>query len=132
VPLPESVARFNRVGTNRITRPLATRLPWFALIVHRGRKSGTEYRTPVNAWLDDENVIVALTYGPGTDWLKNLEAGGGGEVIARRSSYRVGPPNLIGAEGMSQMPALVRPMLKAIDVDRFTLLPILSPGRPIG
>jgi deazaflavin-dependent oxidoreductase (nitroreductase family) len=131
MPLPEWLARFNRVGTNRVTRPLAGRLPWFAIVVHRGRKSGDEYRTPVNAWLDDENVIVALTYGPDTDWLKNLEAAGGGDVISRGSSYRVGQPNLIGAEGMKRMPAVVRPILEAVDVDRFALLPLLSPGRPI-
>jgi deazaflavin-dependent oxidoreductase (nitroreductase family) len=130
MPLPEWLARFNRVATNRVTGPLAGKLPWFAIIVHRGRKSGDEYRTPVNAWLDHENVIVALTYGPDTDWLKNLEAAGGGEVIARGSSYRVGPPHLIGAEGMSRMPAVVRPILKAIEVDRFALLPWLSPDRP--
>jgi deazaflavin-dependent oxidoreductase (nitroreductase family) len=131
MPLPESVARFNRVVTNRIIRPLAGRLPWFGLIVHRGRKSGTEYRTPVNAWLDQENVIVALTYGPGTDWLKNLDAAGGGEVVAGRSIYRVGPPQLIGAEGMERMPAVARPILRAIDVDEFALLPLITPGRPI-
>jgi deazaflavin-dependent oxidoreductase (nitroreductase family) len=110
---------------------LAGRLPWFALIVHRGRKSGNEYRTPVNAWLDDETVIVALTYGPGTDWLKNLGAAGMGEVIAGRTSYRVGRPEVIGIEGMKRMPAVVRPILRAIDVDEFALLPLLKPGRPI-
>jgi deazaflavin-dependent oxidoreductase (nitroreductase family) len=131
MPIPESVARFNRVVTNRISRPLAGRLPWFAVIVHRGRKSGNEYRTPVNAWLDDETVIVALTYGPGTDWLKNLEAAGEGEVIAGRTSYRVGRPELIGIEGMKRMPTVVRPILRAIDVDEFALLPLLKPARPI-
>jgi deazaflavin-dependent oxidoreductase (nitroreductase family) len=131
MPLPESVARFNRVVTNRLSRPVAGRLPWFALIVHRGRKSGTEYRTPVNAWFETDTVIVALTYGPGTDWLKNMEAAGGGEVIASRVSYRVGPPELIGLEGMSRMPAVARPILRAIDVDEFALLPLLTPGRPI-
>jgi deazaflavin-dependent oxidoreductase (nitroreductase family) len=124
------MARFNRVVTNRITRPVAGLLPGFALIVHRGRKTGAEYRTPVNAWLDDNSVIVALTYGPDTDWLKNLEAAGGGEVIAGRHSYRVGSPRLIGAEGMTRMPGVARPILRAIDVDEFALLPILSPGRP--
>jgi deazaflavin-dependent oxidoreductase (nitroreductase family) len=130
MPLPEALARFNRVVTNRITKPLAGTIPWFALIIHRGRKSGTEYRTPVNAWLDDDNVIVALTYGPGTDWLKNLEAAAGGEVIAGRRLYRVGPPRLIGIEGMRRMPAVARPILRTIDVDEFALLPLLRPDRP--
>ena len=131
MPIPESVARFNRVATNRITKPLAGRIPWFALIVHRGRRSANVYRTPVNAWLDEESVIVALTYGPDTDWLKNLEASGGGEVIARGRRYRVGPPQLIGEEGSRRMPTVVRPILKAIDVHEFALLPLLTPGRPI-
>lgn len=130
MPLPESVARFNRVVTNRISRPLAGRLPWFGLVVHRGRKSGIEYRTPVNAWLDSRTVIVALTYGPDTDWLKNLEAAGGGQVIARGTSYEVGPPEQIGVEGMKRMPSVARPILRAIDVDEFVLLPLLTPGRP--
>lgn len=129
MPLPEALARFNRVVTNRISKPLAGWVPWFAIIVHRGRKSGTEYRIPVNAWLGPEDVIVALTYGRDTDWLKNLEAAGGGEVLARRRTYRVGPPQVIGAEGMRRMPAVVRPVLRAIEVDEFALLPLLTPGR---
>jgi deazaflavin-dependent oxidoreductase (nitroreductase family) len=129
MPLPEALARFNRVVTNRITTPLAGRLPWFALIVHHGRKSGKEYQTPVNAWLGDEDVIVALTYGPDTDWLKNLAAEGGGEVISAGSTFRVGPPELIGLEGMRRMPAVARPILRAIDVDEFALLPLLTTDR---
>jgi deazaflavin-dependent oxidoreductase (nitroreductase family) len=130
VPLPRTLARFNRVVTNRIGRPLAGRLPGFALIVHRGRKSGSEYRTPVNAWFDDERIIVALTYGPDTDWLKNLSAAAGGSVVAGRSTYRVGGPVLIGPEGMGRMPAVARPILRMIDVDEFALLPLITPGRP--
>ena len=92
MPLSRGLARFNRVVTNRISRPLAGWLPGFAVLVHRGRKSGAEYRTPLNAWLGDDDVIVALTYGRDTDWLKNLTAANGGEIIAGRKSYRVGPP----------------------------------------
>jgi len=62
MPLSRGLARFNRVVTNRVSRPLAGWLPGFAVIVHRGRKSDAEYRTPVNAWLGDNDVIVALTY----------------------------------------------------------------------
>ena len=130
MPLSRGLARFNRVVTNRISRPLAGWLPGFTVIVHRGRKSGAEYRTPVNAWLGDDDVIVALTYGRDTDWLKNLTAADGGEVIAGRRSHRVGRPRLIGPEGMSRMPALARPILFSIDVDEFALLPLSEPGRP--
>jgi deazaflavin-dependent oxidoreductase (nitroreductase family) len=130
MPLSRGLARFNRVVTNRISRPLAGWLPGFAVIVHRGRKSDAEYRTPVNAWLGDNDVIVALTYGRNTDWLKNLTVAIGGEVIAGRRTYRVGRPQLIGHEGMSRMPAMARPILRSIDVDEFALLPLIGPDRP--
>ncbi|MGH8949285.1 MAG: nitroreductase family deazaflavin-dependent oxidoreductase [Acidimicrobiia bacterium] len=130
MPLSRGLARFNRVVTNRISRPVAGLLPWFAVIVHRGRKSGAEYRTPVNAWLGDDDVIVALTYGRNTDWLKNLGAADGGLVIAGRRTYRVGRPQLIGLAGMRRMPALAKPILRFIDVDEFALLPLIRPDRP--
>ena len=63
MPLPPALARFNRVVTNRLLRPLATVLPNFGVVVHHGRVSGREYRTLVNWWRDEETAIVALTYG---------------------------------------------------------------------
>jgi len=130
MPLPDSLARFNRVVTNRISRPLAGRLPWFALLIHRGRVSGAEYRTPVNAWLGADDIIVALTYGRDTDWLKNLTAAEGGIIVTRGSAYPVGAPIIIGLEGMKRMPAVARPILRAIDVDEFALVPLLRLDRP--
>ncbi|MGH8915328.1 MAG: nitroreductase family deazaflavin-dependent oxidoreductase [Acidimicrobiia bacterium] len=130
MPIPRAVARFNRVVTNRISKPLAPHLAGFGLIVHRGRVSGKEYRTPLNCWVDDESIIVALTYGSHTDWLKNLQAAKGGLVEARGRSYRVGMPVLIGREGMSRMPLVARPILRLLGVEEFAVLPLLSPGRP--
>jgi deazaflavin-dependent oxidoreductase (nitroreductase family) len=130
MPLSRGLARFNRVVTNRISRPVAGWLPGFAVIVHRGRKSGAEHRTPVNAWLGDDDVIVALTYGRDTDWLKNLTAADGGMIVAGRKTYQVGRPQLIGSEGMRRMPALAKPILRSIDVDEFALLPLIGPDRP--
>lgn len=130
MPLSRRLARFNRVVTNRIAGPLASRLPAMAVIVHRGRTSGNEYRTPVNCWIDDRAAIVALTYGRGTDWLKNLTAAGGGTVVARGRSHRVGSPELIGIEGMARMPRVARRILGLIDVTEFAELPLVSPEPP--
>ena len=47
MPLPHSVARFNRRVTNRLTGRLATRLPGFGVVLHTGRKTHRNYRTPV-------------------------------------------------------------------------------------
>jgi len=130
MPLPRGLARFNRLVTNQIARPLASHLPAMAVIVHKGRSSGKEYRTPVNCWIDDRSAIVALTYGSGTDWLKNLSAAGGGTVLARGRAYPVGAPELIGADGSSRMPRIVNRLLAFIDVSEFVELPLLRPAEP--
>jgi hypothetical protein len=48
MPLPRSVARFNRRVTNRLIGPLASYLPYFGVVVHTGRRTHHSYRTPVN------------------------------------------------------------------------------------
>jgi len=131
VPLPRALARFNRVVTNRLLRPLAMVLPSFGVVVHRGRVSGREYQTVVNWWRDEETAIVALTYGREVDWLKNLSAAGGGVIASRGRTYRVGKPVVIGPEGLSRMPPAVRVILSTIDVDRFAVMPLITPDRPI-
>ena len=35
---------------NPITRPVAKKLPGFAVLTHRGRKTGRTYRTPINVF----------------------------------------------------------------------------------
>lgn len=131
MPLPRALARFNRVVTNRLLRPLAMVLPNFGVVVHHGRVSGREYRTLVNWWRDEETAIVALTYGRDVDWLKNLSAAGGGAIACRGRTYRLGEPVVIGREGLTRMPGTVRVILSTIDVDTFAVMPILRPDRPI-
>jgi hypothetical protein len=45
------LAKINIAFTNRITSLFAGWLPGFGILTHVGRKSGKEYRTPVNMWL---------------------------------------------------------------------------------
>ncbi|HLF61415.1 MAG TPA: nitroreductase family deazaflavin-dependent oxidoreductase [Acidimicrobiia bacterium] len=130
MPLTRGMAHFNRRVTNRLLRPVAGRLPAFGIVIHRGRVSGKEYQTPVNCLLDDGSVMIALTYGAETDWMKNLRAAGGGQLRSRGETYRVGMPRDIGQEGMKRMPAIVRRILRLIAVDEFVELPLLRSARP--
>ncbi len=81
--LPQRLARFNRHVTNPIQRMWAGWAPSFGILEHVGRSSGKPYRTPLtvfNAEVDGKpGVAILLTYGPDRDWLKNLNAAGGGE-----------------------------------------------------
>ena len=123
MPLPKALARFNRVVTNRVLGVLAPWLPPFAVIVHRGRSTGRVYRTPVWAFRRDGRLVVALTYGSDTDWIRNLFAEGGGRVLRFGREHAVTAPQLIRAEsGRGLVPALIVPVLRAIGVREFLLL----------
>jgi deazaflavin-dependent oxidoreductase (nitroreductase family) len=78
---PRAMARVNRVLTNRFIRPVAYLLPPFAVVEHRGRRTGRAYRTPVFAFRRGGEVVVVLSYGAGSDWPQNLVAAGGGGMI---------------------------------------------------
>ncbi len=61
---------------NPLIRSLAgsRSLRFFAVIHHRGRRSGREYATPVNARPIADGFIIPLTFGEGSDWYQNLLA----------------------------------------------------------
>jgi deazaflavin-dependent oxidoreductase (nitroreductase family) len=87
VPLKLSrrVARFNRAVSNPIQLRYAWLLPPWAVICHRGRRSGRLYRTPVNAYVRRERIAVVILYGEESDWVQNVLAGGGQVVRAGRT-----------------------------------------------
>jgi deazaflavin-dependent oxidoreductase (nitroreductase family) len=123
MPLPAWLGRFNRTVSNPVLGPLATRLPYFGVILHRGRRSGRRYRTPVNAFPVPKGFVMALTYGPETDWVRNVLAAGKCEMVHRGNRIRLTAPRLLrGDEGRSSIPAPIRPVLDLIAVDRFLRL----------
>lgn len=119
--LPKRLARFNRVATNRVTGPLAGRLPGFGVVIHRGRRSGREYRTPVNAFRRPDGYVVALTYGV-TDWARNVLAAGGCELETRGRRVRLTDPRLVQDPTRRDMPPLVRQLVGTLGVTEFLYL----------
>jgi deazaflavin-dependent oxidoreductase (nitroreductase family) len=97
--LPQGLARFNRHVTNPIQRMWAGWLPPIAILEHVGRRSGTPYRTPVNAFnatVDGKpGVAILLTYGPDRDWLKNLTAAGGGHMRRNGKTFGIADPQVV-------------------------------------
>lgn len=82
---PRSLARFNKKVTNRIQGLWAPYLPPWAVIIHKGRKSGREYRNPVLAFRSGSHLAVILFYGERADWLRNVLAADGAQV--RRANH---------------------------------------------
>lgn len=107
MPLPRPITRFNRAILNRLLSPAAARLPAFGIVIHRGRKSGRTYRTPVNIFRQPDGYVVALTYGVG-DWVRNVLAAGECTLITRGRSYPMTRPRLVHDEERSAVPAVLR------------------------
>jgi deazaflavin-dependent oxidoreductase (nitroreductase family) len=116
VPLPKRLARFNRLITNRAAVPVARRVPGFGVVLHTGRASGRSYRTPVNAFRTPRGYVVALTYGPDSDWPKNVLAAGGCTLLTRGAALRLVGPRLVHTRRHPSIPAPVRAVLRLIGV----------------
>ena len=128
MPLPHALARINRVVTNPVARVAAGRLPFFGIVVHRGRRSGRAYRTPVNVFARPGGFVIALTYGEG-DWAKNLAAAGEGRLETRGRTHRVGNPRVVRDPKRGGVPAPVRAALGILKVEEFLLLDDLGNDR---
>ena len=70
--LARRLARFNNRVSNRLTLPLAPRLPGLGVVAHVGRRSGRTYRTPVNVFSRDGGFVFALPYGRQAQWVQNV------------------------------------------------------------
>jgi deazaflavin-dependent oxidoreductase (nitroreductase family) len=117
--LGRRIAHFNRRVTNRITGPLAPWLPGFGVVVHTGRTSAREYRTPVSVFRDDGGYVIALTYGAGSDWVKNVLAAGQATLITRGRRLELTSPEVVHDESRSRVPLPVRAVLRLLDVADF-------------
>jgi deazaflavin-dependent oxidoreductase (nitroreductase family) len=129
VPLPRALARFNRHTLNKVLGPLTYVTHPFAIVVHRGRNSGRQYRTPVWAFRTGEDFVIALTYGgSSTEWVQNVLANGSAVLIRREGSHEVSEPRLVhGDEGLHAMPAFTHLGLRVLSVDDYLVVTRQSP-----
>lgn len=88
-------ARFNRVVTNPLFRPISGWVPLWSIVEHTGRRSGTIYRTPVSMFHTADGVAVLLPYGTDRDWVKNLQAADGGRVKLGGKTFNVTNPLVV-------------------------------------
>ena len=119
MPAPRWLARMNRHVTNRILGPLAPYLPGFGIIIHTGRKSGRAYRTPVNLFQHNRGFVIALTYGPESEWVRNILASGRCAVETGGHTLRLARPRLIRDEQRRFVPPHIRFVLGLMRVNDF-------------
>ena len=74
----------------------------FALLRHVGRRSGKQYETPIMVWRMKDGFMIVLTYGPNTDWLRNLQAADQGSLRWHKREYVFKKPEFIDAKTARQ------------------------------
>lgn len=101
---------------NPLTRKIAgKRFSPYALVRHKGRKSGKVYETPVIVGLWPGGFIFELTYGDKADWYRNIQAANECELVYQGQTYHLTQPEWVEAkEGVKAFPALLRLMLKLL------------------
>jgi deazaflavin-dependent oxidoreductase (nitroreductase family) len=109
---------------NRVSRRFAGRLPGFGILVYRGRTSGKPYRTPMNVFRDGDSYVLALTYGSDVQWVKNVLAAGGCDLLTRGRTVHLVEPELFVDPRRRQMPQPVRFFLGLMRVTEFMRLRI--------
>jgi deazaflavin-dependent oxidoreductase (nitroreductase family) len=122
VPFPRTLARLNKAGLNRLTRHTAPLTPGMGTVVHRGRRTGREYQTPVNVFRTGDGYLIALTYGPASDWVRNVLAAGGCELRTRRRTIALTDPRLLHDEKRAGIRPVERQVLRLMRVADFLQL----------
>lgn len=123
MPIPMVIARVNLELTNRVTGLFAGKIPPFVVLEHRGRKSGKVYQTPLLMFHRGPYVLIVLTYGERTDWLRNVQASGGAVVVERNRRIDVSDPVVEqGPDAMRQLPRPVRFFLGLLGIDEVVRL----------
>jgi deazaflavin-dependent oxidoreductase (nitroreductase family) len=121
--LPQRLAEFNRYVTNPIQRLWAGWLPSMGIIAHVGRRSGKQYRTPVNVFTTDDGLAILLTYGPNRDWVKNLIAAGGGQIKHYGKTVKYANPRVMPrSEAAPAVKGLWRPLFGMLPFEYALLL----------
>lgn len=68
------------------------------MIEHRGRKSGTPYRTVVRAFCKGPRLAIMLGHGK-ADWVRNVLAAGEADVQLFRRDVHVSNPRIVPVGG---------------------------------
>ncbi|MFL0410904.1 nitroreductase family deazaflavin-dependent oxidoreductase [Microbacterium paludicola] len=93
------------------------------VIRHRGRRSGTAFRTPIGLSPTGDGWFVMLPYGRTPDWLKNVLAAGEAEVEVDGGVHAVTDPRVVSRAHVAPLLSRAERTVAAVfGVDDFLLL----------
>lgn len=114
--MPAWLPGFNRRVTNRVQGIYAPYIPPLAMVIHTGRKSGRRLKTPVCAQLYDGKVAIGLPYSASTQWIKNLQAANGGELLRAGKRLKFENPRIVTDPDTEPFPKLTARLAQRLPV----------------
>jgi deazaflavin-dependent oxidoreductase (nitroreductase family) len=95
-PVVDLVRRWARdSGNPRVLKTAGAPGGPASIIEHTGRTSGRAFRTPVTPTRTADGFVIALPYGPGTDWVKNILASGSATLVHEGQTYALEKPEVV-------------------------------------
>lgn len=117
-----------RLGT-RLLNPLilsfagSRYMPMFAVIHHRGRRSGRSYSTPLGARKTAGGFVIPLTFGQQADWFRNVQAAGGFVIHWKGADYTLIEPEVVDwATARPAFYAVERVVIPILGIEQFVRL----------
>ncbi len=98
--------------------------PLYAIVHHRGRRSGTQYATTVAVvpTLATDIILIGLPWGPKTNWARNVLAAGGATVTWKGQEHHATEPRLVEPGDAA---ALAKPTFRRV-IGRFPAAIVLT------
>lgn len=90
-----TVRRTGRAMKPLVLKSAGTPGAYASVVRHVGRTTGRAYETPVQAVAIDDGFVIALPYGPNTDWLKNVLTSGSATIVDEGNTYGVNRPEIV-------------------------------------
>jgi deazaflavin-dependent oxidoreductase (nitroreductase family) len=109
-----------------------------AQVRHTGRRSGRPYVTPASARLSGDIIIIPLTFGNQSDWVRNIAAAGRCSIRLDGQDYEATKPRFLSREQARDLlkpnfSAMERASFRMLGIRQFLLLratPAAAPGTP--
>ena len=117
--------RASMPGFNALSLRLAGRrfFPIYAIVHHRGRRSGRPFATPVAVRPTPDGLAIALTWGSRADWCQNVLAAGGCLVRWKGADIALTDPRIVDARvGFAAFAPFQRAVLQRANVTAVLVL----------
>lgn len=91
MPLPGWLAQINK----RVFNPREIRKGERPVLVHAGRRSGSTFRTPLDAHEIEGGYLFIMNYGPESDWVRNILSAGSARLETSGGSIDLTSPEVM-------------------------------------